>query len=419
MNTIKKDALTAFIIQGIGAVVALSIQVILARLTTVPEYGSLSYFFTITNIFVVILSSGAAGVILKYGPVNYKKKKQDEIKKIFNFSLKYFFSTFLFLFCIVIMISILDHSHITLYLGAFLASIFLGILTISSRFFRAMGKIFISQSALLVYKNIFLLIVLLLCIYYGYHLDSFSAMLLIIINYVFVATYWFIKVPKNGETGIFSKNILYKSTENYNSYSFSFLLITFCTILFVNLDILLIKWLYDFKIVAIYSVASKLIFVSEFGYQAVNVALTNKISIYIHEKNLQNVSLLAQNASRIITLYTLVVSFLLYFFGEEILLFFGASYREAYPILLIMLFTRIISGLFGVVQLIANMVNLEKMSIFLFFSIILIEPALAKVLIIYFGYIGIAYAVLLGYFFYYSTLAVIVFKKTKIRCFVV
>ncbi len=65
---LARGAGTAFVLQGVGALLAFALQVALARWMAVPDYGSYAYVFAWATVLSVPVALGVPGVLLRFVP---------------------------------------------------------------------------------------------------------------------------------------------------------------------------------------------------------------------------------------------------------------------------------------------------------------------------------------------------------------
>lgn len=294
---------------------------------------------------------------------------------------------------------------------------FFGLTTLNTEVFRALDKIYIAElfRNTLKYLSVIIGAVFLLNIHKEYYLvDTF------LVGFVFLAIISLIMI-----ISIFNKKIKNESENEKLRYSHKEIIVKsypmaisgMAFFLLISFDIMLLKKHFGNEIVAYYSTAIKLMTILAMIIISINITVSTKIAEYYSSNKIVELKEIIKKTSRLIFLFTFPITIFICVFSDFILSVFGKNYNQAQYALIILMFGQAICSMFGSSPIYLNMTGRQK----IFQNILLIAVGINFFsnffLIPIYGMIGAAISFVISLFFWNITVAIIVYRKDKIRIF--
>lgn len=165
-----------------------------------------------------------------------------------------------------------------------------------------------------------------------------------------------------------------------------------------------------------FSVALQLALLAEFGLQVVNPVIAPQIARLHAIGDKRRLQKLATSSARIVLVFNIIITTGFIFLGRQfIMLFYGASYSEAYSVLLILLIGQLVNSITGSVGYLLNMTGYEKKTSLARVTTTIINVILTLILAYRYGILGAAVASALSLVIWNLMLYVLVRKYLDIN----
>lgn len=199
-----------------------------------------------------------------------------------------------------------------------------------------------------------------------------------------VIAYWKSIFKYEGSSKLILKSMLIKALP--------LLLVSGTSIIASNADALMLGWLRDVRQVGLYSVAAKLALIVSFFLQVSNAAISPKLASLFAIKNITEINVLVKR----VTFGLLIIAslfLLIFIFGGNFLLgLWGAEFKEAYLVLIILAIGQFFNISTGCAGMILIMCGFEKIHGYISLFSVIINLLLNYVLIVLYGAVGAAIA---------------------------
>ncbi|WP_281323005.1 MATE family efflux transporter [Flavobacterium aestivum] len=299
-------------------------------------------------------------------------------------------------------------------LKSVLVLFFYGLTTLNTEVFRALDHFYVAELFRNTIKYIPLIIGAILLFYFGLETYLVEVFLLgfVVLSFITTIIVFF----------YFSKANVEKATVNFGykeifSKSYPIAISGMALFLLMSFDILFLKKYRDDSTVAFYSVAVKLVTILSMVIITVNITVSTKISEYFFSKNRTDLIKTVQHASRLIFLLTFPIAFMICFFPEYILGFFGKGYVAAKNALLILAIGQGICSAFGTAPIYLNMTGRQHIFQIILLVTVFINFLMNRLLIPEYGMIGAATAFVVSSIFWNSITAIVIYKKDQVNVF--
>ncbi len=345
----------------------------------------------------------------------------EEIKKIYFKMVVMLFFTSILALLIISLISkeiinnYFDDQEVYLILLKGAATLFFyGISTLNTEIFRALDKLYIAELFRNIIKYIPLIIGSVILFYWhkeNYLVDVFllGFVFLSIISSFFVFVYFKKMRTKETTENISSKEVFLKSYPIAISGMAIFLLMSF--------DIMFLKKYRNDETVAFYSVGVKVMTIISVIILTINITISAKIAEFFSSGNKAELVKIIRNSSRLIFAITCPVIILISIFSERVLSCFGHQYVAAKEAFLILIIGQGICSAFGSASIYLNMTGRQHIFQIILIVTVIINFVLNRFLIPVYGMTGAAIAFVTSSFFWNFVVAVIIYKKDKIKVF--
>ncbi|WP_456313709.1 MATE family efflux transporter [Pseudomonas shirazensis] len=343
------------------------------------------------------------------------------LKKIYAKMVKMLFATSLLALIIILMIDdeiVNDYFsdsevHLIFVKGAAIL-FFHGLSVLNTEVIRALDKLYIAELFRNILKYIPLIIGSVVLLYWNkenYLVDVFflGFVLLAIVSSVLVL-YYFRKITiAKTAYSISSKEVFLKSYPIAVSSMAIFLLMCF--------DIMFLKKYRNDETVAFYSIGVKLMTIVSVIILSINITISAKISEYFSSQNKAELTKTLRNSSRLIFGITVPVIIAMCIFSENILNFFGHQYVVAQQAFLILIIGQGVCSAFGAAPVYLNMTGRQHTFQLILIIAVIINFIMNRFLIPVYGMNGAAIAFVSSSFFWNFMVAIIIYKKDKIKVF--
>jgi O-antigen/teichoic acid export membrane protein len=201
----------------------------------------------------------------------------------------------------------------------------------------------------------------------------------------------------------------------WRSASLLLFAVTVCQVLLSQVDILMVGFFMNSSDTGLYAVASRIATLVTFGITAVNAYLAPQIA-YLHAKGerpaLQG---MLTTVARGVFLYTVAAAVTLLLFGRWILSLFGAEFVQIYDVLRVLIVGQLLIGMCGSVGFLLIMTGYQKEALYAIASSALLAILLNLALIPELGLYGAAVATVLAIAFRSAALSALVLRKLRLN----
>ena len=190
-------------------------------------------------------------------------------------------------------------------------------------------------------------------------------------------------------------NFTYKSVVDKINYSVPFIFNKISTLVFTNLDILIIGMTLPLNDIALYSIVSRLALLITFPSQIIQNSISPKISKFYSNSSFRSIKKLVQKTTKLLLMLSILLVLLNIVFGEFILSFWGEFYTKGYMVLIILSLGQLINLVFSTTGPLLSMTKnheyLSKINLY-FLPLSLFVMFFSS---LFFGLIGHSFAMLL------------------------
>lgn len=380
-----------------GAGIAFFIQIWLARLLEVSQYGIYIYVLAWTNFLLLFAKAGMDVAVVRYIPIYLRNQDWGLFRGLISDSLR---KVLLFSVCISASMLLVTYS-LAEQIGReqmytfWVASVLLPMLSITSLrngALQGMRYVVRAQVPEAIIRP--LMLGILASIMYLYLEGDFNSVHAMYSNIAaaglafLVGTYWLIKrLPRE----VISATPEYSRNE-WLKMSLPMFFIAGMNLLLQQTDIMMLGVLLGTDSTGIYGAAARIAALVTFGLAAVNSIVAPLISEYYSRGKMHELQRMITLAARGIFGFTIVICAGLFFLGEFILGLFGDGFRVGYPPLAVLLVGQAISAIAGSVGFLMVMTGHQMTAAKIIGVSALLNIALNIILIPMYGIIGAAVA---------------------------
>jgi len=387
----------SFAIKLGGAGIAFFIQIWLARLLEVSQYGIYIYVLAWINFLVLFAKAGMDVAVVRYIPVYLRNKDWGLFRGLISDSLSkvLLFSTCISVLIILVTYSLAEQIGRDLMYTFWIASVLLPMLSITSlRNGALQGMRYVVRAQIPETIIRPLILGILTGIIYLYLEGDFTAAHAMYSNIAaaglafVVGTYWLIKrLPRE----VIEASPEYCRKE-WLKMSLPMFFIAGMNLLLQQTDIMMLGVLVGTDSTGIYGAAARIAALVTFGLTAVNSIVAPLISEYYSSGKMQELQRMITLAARGIFGFTILICACLFFFGEFILGLFGEDFIAGYPPLAVLLVGQAISAIAGSVGFLMVMTGHQMTAAKVIGGSALLNIVLNIILIPMYGIIGAAVA---------------------------
>jgi O-antigen/teichoic acid export membrane protein len=411
-NFLIKGSGQSFLIKILSLGVGFALQVLLARILKVEQFGIYMYVLAWINILTLIGKLGLDQAAKKFLP-SFKNKSL-KLSAYIRYS-----SNIVFLFSLLLgAIVILATYQVKDQIGQKLFSVFVGgaaLLVVNTHlqligsFLEALKKIISGQLPRSIIRP------LLICVGLGFFAyfnitTALAAMVLNIIStlvaLIIIGYYLFKYVPIQFSN--YQKESLWIKT------AFPLLLSSGIHLLLTQTDIILLGYFKNTDLAGIYSSVSRISQLVLFGLTAVNIITAPLISELYNKNKLKKLQEMVSLSAVLTLILTFPVILILAIITPSILNIFGAEFITGTMALRIILIGQFINAFSGSISFLMTMTNYHKESLFILSFATIINLILNIILIPKFGLEGAAITTAITTTFWNLTMYFYIKKKLKI-----
>jgi O-antigen/teichoic acid export membrane protein len=383
----------SFIIQGVGAVLVLIVELLLARLLGLAQFSIYATVAAWIYLLGLMATLGLNQLLLRFVPTYLAKNEISSLKGVVRRSNVWvLLSSTAIIFLGTITLKIFNVSEI-LFLPFIIALISIPFLALSSlrqAVLRGLGKFTHALLPDFILKP--LLFITFLGCFVGFSNQNITVVNALVLSLLatFIAfgvgTFWQHKYLPFG---------IKKATAAYYNREWFLVAMPLLSVIGLNLisyriDIVMLGLIAGVKDVGTYSAASRISDVVVFGLVSANAVVVPTIAKLFSSNKLVELQAILKRASKGILLFTLPFAIIILIFGREILDLFGPGFSEGYYPLVILVLGHTFSVLAGPVGAIMMMTGHQNSMAKIASISAVINLSLSVMLIHFFGMIGAA-----------------------------
>lgn len=236
----------------------------------------------------------------------------------------------------------------------------------------------------------------------------------LVIILCFLMMIFFIKpfLKTNGFTNVVrTKN---NDKDDWRNVLVFFILLQIGGSLFDKLDMISVSLNIGDEQMAYFSIVSKIVVLLSFPMTIVNSINAPMYNKFNFNNDLKGLEVYYQKSSQGVFLSTLLFGVLLLVLGYYVLLSFGESYLNFYPLLIIMILDRVLRSIFGSISYLLTMIGYERLVSKLMILFLFIGSISVWLSTIYYGVYGAVISYAITRLLYLFTLFVLAKEKLKL-----
>jgi O-antigen/teichoic acid export membrane protein len=413
---INKKLISAFLTQGIGALLLIFYDVYSARVLSIHDYGLFSLIFAWVSLLAIFGTLGMNLCILKFLPVYLSQQKWALIKGLRVNSFLWVASFSFLIASIGLVVFILSHENlppIFFLITAFLIVPVQSLSNIQQAMVRSLGHI---QSALtpdyLLKPLVYLLVLFLM-----YQTSSVSLPTVLLVG--FAAAVFSLGVITITQNKLMPQEVFKSKLEHDSKLWFSmaipFLAITGFNLISGKIGAIMLGLMSTPESVAIYSASSRISDAVIFGLITANTVVAPLISKHYANNEYAKLQQIIQKGALYISYLTIPLGVVIIIFGKNLLNFFGEEYTLGYTPLVILVISQMINGLSGPVAFLLSMTNQHYLTLKIIGTTALLNILLSYFLIPQFEATGASIAAGSSIIIWNVTMIYFCIKKLKIK----
>ncbi|MDY6993844.1 MAG: flippase [Pseudomonadota bacterium] len=386
----------SFIIKIFGAGVSFGLQVALARLLSLEDYGSFTYIMAWIGMISGFASLGFTTSLIRFIPQYLNKEEFGKLKGVIKTSLLITFSCSL-LFAVFGLLLILlvpnlgnrpGYSHHT-YLYAVGILFGMAFTKLFGDLEKGKKNMFMAHAPSHLFRHVFVGVGVFILWLMNSQIDVEAAILITFIS-IWLLVGWHLITLKYGlPNEVFISETEYQ-VKKWLKTSLPLLLISGFLMILNKTDVIMLGIFSTKAQVGIYNVAYKVSTVVTFILVAVNAIAAPTISELYHQGKMKELQRLATNTIHLIFWPTLLISGLLILLSDFVLGLFGGEFLAGKILLNILLVGQIISASTGCVGNFLNMTGYQNESAKIFGTVALVNIIFNPIGIYFYGAEGAA-----------------------------
>jgi len=416
---VARGASGSFIIMVISTLLVFGVNVILARLLGVKQFGIYTYVLAWINILLLFPKAGMEGTIVRFVSAYKVKKEWGLLRGFFTYSFKLVFLLSLLVGTLSMLVlwfidNRIDHDLATTFLVAFLLLPVLSLTAIRNAGLRAFKLVVKSGVDGIVRPLVIGLLAVGYYFYFQENIQAFQVMSFSLAGALvafFIGTVWLLKaLPEQ----LHDHDPVYKRKE-WLKVSVPLFLMSGMHIVLHQTDSIMIGLLLDTDRVGIYVIATRIASLVGFGLLAANSIVAPLIAELWSTDNHDELQRIVTLAVRGIFVFTIICSSTLVVFGEMVLGLFGEEFISGYMPLLLLILGQMINALAGPVGFLMTMTGHQKQAAVILGMSVLVNIVLNVILIPQMGVVGAAIATVTATLILNVSLLIFVMRNLKIN----
>ena len=416
---VARGAGGSFLVLVVSTALVFCVNVVLARLLGVTQFGIYTYVLAWINILLLFSKAGMQGTMLRYVSAYNAQQKWGLLRGLFNYSFKLVFyaSLFVMFFSMLVLWYIYDRLDSDLSITFLIALLLLPILSLTA----------LRNAALRAFKLVVkagvdgivrpLVLGALAAAYYFYFQEGLQAAQVMSFSLIgafitfLMGTIWLFKAMP---TQLHDQNPVYEKSA-WLKVSLPLFFMSGMNMLLHQTDSIMIGLLLGTDQVGIYSVAVRVSSLVGFGLLAANNIMAPLISELYSTGNHRKLQKMITLAVRGIFVFTVICGISLVVLGEMILGIFGEEFVAGYAPLLLLVGGQVIHALAGPVGFLMTMTGHHKQAAIIVGVSAIINIALNAMFIPLLGIVGAAIATASATMLWNIVMLVYVMRNLKIN----
>ena len=398
-NKYFQSSIGSGFVQILNRFIAIISGVVFARLLGPEEFGIYVYAIAIMGFLMVLSEAGFPILIMREVSKFRAKKEYGELRSVLKKGVFILLSINLFIlfFVVSIVLSLsvfFNDKELKVYVAAALLMPLMVFIKYASSALQGFGHVVTGQAINMLSIPFFTLIFFVIYIYFEIgEGGGYALMLVQIVSALFTLfiVFYLVKKVVCLDSGAGNKSVDLVSNKQLIRSAFSFVMIGGAGLLLTQIDIIVLGMFGSKEDVALYRIATQGAMLLVFFLHVSGNVVSPKFSMYYAENDNKKIFNLAVNSSKIVTLLSAPVFFILLFFGRELIVFvFGLEYNNSFQPMVFLIFAQMIAVVFGIPFYILNMTGNEKVVSRLIWLSALLNTLLNFVLVPFYGLIGAA-----------------------------
>lgn len=411
----------AFILKVFGLIVAYGLQVLLARVLKVEEYGTYVYVLTWANLIVLFTKLGFDGASKRLLPVYKSKKQHYHFNEYVKYSTKISFIIGISVLAIALTYmsfgAIADNTLKMTFIAGFILVVVNTQLGLITAFLEGMRAIVKSMLPLYYIRPILIAVGVSGLFILKYPVSSTYAMWINVaatLVSTIVIWSWFKPFIEREKRLDLEPIIINKSEKKeWRKIAFSLLLVSGTVILLTEIDTVMLGMLDSTTTAGVYQTAIKIGHLAMFGFNSIEMVIAPTIAGLYAVRKFGEMQNILRKGVVLMVIFTLPMIILLWFFGDWFLRLYGIEFVVGFTSLKILLACQIVNVAVGSAINLMIMTRYEKEALYILATSLVVNVILNWVLIPIYGMEGAAAAT--GITTILWNLAMYVFIRFKIK----
>ncbi len=361
-------AILSIVIKAIGALLAYAVQVYLARILGVLNYGTFNTGMAIVGFVLVASVAGFDTSSLKY-IARYRVKNQITARNNYiNVSFCYCLAFSLLSATLIYLLHPLFNAYLGLSRGIVTAIALMipleSLLQLFSSYFQGTGHVLLAQGPVALFRPLLILIGIFLTSHLSAAPNVIQAIAIITMTLLSMCIFYLFMMRRILVVPCIKRRFwIFRSSKVWLKSSLAFAAIGAFNIILNQLDILMIAGMVSNAATGLYAAAVKVSNLVIFVLTAVNVVISPIISELYAKRDFDRLAKILAVSARLTTLGATTVVVGLLFLSNDILGMFGEYFRSAHETLAILLIAQVINTAAGSVGFLMNMCGYQNYSI--------------------------------------------------------
>lgn len=417
---LARGASGVFAVKILGVGVSFGLQLLLARLLGVAQYGTYIYVLAIVNILMIVSLFGLNNSLVRFAAAYRGQNEWGLLRGVFRRStqvvlLLSLVSGVIGVFVLWCLRNFLDHDQLITFFVAMVLLPFFSLSKLQEIGLRAFKQV-IKSNLLLVVIRPAVLALLLVFLWFFLRQPQLSAQAMAVNVIAMVITFalgrrWLANAFPQAASGVCPAY----EDKKWLKISGVLLLIDGTYMLLGRIDIIMIGSILGAKGVGVYSVSSRIAGFVTFGLLAANTIVAPLISELYHSKKNKELQRIITLSARGVFIFTFMACVVLVVAGNFILRLFGEKFVLGYVPLLILLSGRLISSLSGPVEYLLVMTRHQKAAGVIVVISALVNIGLNGLLVPLMGITGAAIATAFSMILWNISMLFCVYRKLGIN----
>lgn len=362
-NFLARATIFSFIIQGTGVILLLLVEIVLARLLGVSQFGIYATVVAWIYLLGLIATLGLNQLLLRFVPAYLAKEDSGSLKGVIkrsNLWAALASAVIFFLGVIVLRVFKINDVLFVPFILALISIPFLALSSLRQAVLRGLGKFIHALLPEFILRPLVLMVLLGgFTILSGQHLTAVNALTLSLFS-IFTAfavgAFW---QHKYLPTQVKNSVAIYHDREWY-FIAMPLLIFVGLNLISIRIDVVMLGMITGVKEVGVYSAASRIADVIVFGLVSANIVVVPMIARHYSSGKHDELQAMVKLAARGILLFTAPLAIIVLIFGREILNLFGSAFSAGYYVLVILVVGQFASVLSGPVGSIMVMTGHQK-----------------------------------------------------------